>query len=127
VPGQCYGNGVCEWDETTQLELVERDLMYTPHTDTYEWLLYLPESVQAGSHYLLSIYGYDHWNLHVSESLPGMIISIEDHPIPDGTNLYDMYGAPNCESDCDYYSDEAQFLALLTDQDYTKREKLWHF
>lgn len=73
------------------------------------------------------IYGYDHWNMNVQAALPGVVITIADHPIPDGTNLMDIYGAPNCVGDCVYYSDESQFLALLSsNQTYTKREKLWH-
>lgn len=71
------------------------------------------------------VYGYDHWNLNVQASLPGVVIAIADHPIPDGTNLFAMYGTPNCVGDCDYYSDESAFLALLNDQTYTKREKYW--
>lgn len=102
VPGICYGDGLdnCNWNDDSQLEILSRDLLYTPSTETYEWLAYIPESVVPGSHYLLVIYGYDHWNLNVAESLPGIVVSIESHPIPDGTNLFSMYGAPNCEDDC---------------------------
>lgn len=130
VPGVCYGNDLdnCNWNDDSQLEILSRDLLYTPSTETYEWLAYIPDSVQAGSHYLLAIYGYDHWNMNVQESLPGIVVSIESHPIPDGTNLYHMYGAPNCEGDdCTFYTSYTDFMDLLLDQDSTKREKYWYF
>jgi hypothetical protein len=51
--------------------------------------------------------------MNVQESLPGIVVSIESHPIPDGTNLNSMFGAPNCDVDCAFYSSYSQFMDLL--------------
>lgn len=46
------------------------------------------------------------------------MIAIENHPTVDGTTLFELFGAPNCEStDCTFYSDYSTFSALIPSQD----------
>jgi hypothetical protein len=63
-----------------------------------------------------------------------MTITIAAHPIPDGSNLFAMYGAPNCVlPDCVYTNqvdlDETPYLSpqgAAIDPDL-RRELLFHF
>jgi hypothetical protein len=117
VPGVCTSDDPdpweCTWNDQVQMDWTPDYLYYDADTETYQWLMWLPPDVTPGEHYLLSVYGYDHWNTHVTATAPGIIISIKQHPVPNGDNLFDMYGAPNCDSvDCTFYSNINDFQSL---------------
>lgn len=118
VPGVCSSDDLddCSWNDEVQMVWTPSDMFYNIDSQTYEWLMFLPDGVAPGEHYLLSVYSYDHWNLDVAEAMAGIIISIKEHPTPDGDNLFDMFGAPNCDDeDCTFYSNYLDFIALTAD------------
>jgi hypothetical protein len=77
-------------------------------------LIFLPDSVAVGEHYKLITYNYDHWNNAVESN--SQLITITEHPTPDGTNLMDMFGAPNCVITYDSDGETLDFCSFVNNR-----------
>lgn len=141
----------CTWDEvdTTngyqnyynlQQKWPPHSVLYDDNAGTYEVLIFLPDTVYTGEHYKLITYNYDHWNDEVESH--SQLISIIEHPTPDGLNLRDMFGAPNCvlegppgprprpvPSNCNFVNDALMTTVEIQDYESTlvRREDILYF
>lgn len=133
IAGTCDSNpsdvdADCTWnqpsggtgtDDTLEFYGLQEDwdpyaVLFDPITQSYEVFVFFPSSVVSGEYYKLITYNYDHWNSEVESN--SYLITVLEHPTPDGTNLYDIFGSPNCEmSTCFYQSSQSDFDTYADD------------